>query len=398
MSIPFFLGVIFALYLTVNTYLFARLFMTLAGTGAIRGLACALLLFFALAFPASRIFYDKLPRALASFLVVSGSLYLAPMVYGFFFTLCADLLRFLNGFISITPLPPPFSVSGRLHTVLAVAFLAIFVSLAGALNARFPRTIRHDVAYRLPESADNGESKPHAPLKIAMVSDIHLGRLVGLRHVRKVVDLVNAENADIVLLVGDILDDVDWMRGEETRSRGVEIFGNMRSRLGTWAVTGNHEYYAGLDESIAFLEDAGIRLLRDEWALPGEEVLLVGREDRTALRMGEIRKSIPDIVSDAVANETFDARSLPLVVMDHQPFALHEAEDAGAALQLSGHTHRGQLFPFNFIVAKLYEHHYGLYKRGGTNYYISSGAGTWGPPVRTSGRPEIAVITMTFQE
>ncbi|MDL2263723.1 metallophosphoesterase, partial [Synergistaceae bacterium OttesenSCG-928-I11] len=137
---------------------------------------------------------------------------------------------------------------------------------------------------------------------------------------------------------------------------------------------------------------------RDEWALPGDEIFLVGREDRTALHMGGVRKSLADIVSDAGANAAVDIDSLPFVVMDHQPFALNEAEEAGAALQLSGHTHRGQLFPFNFIVAKLYEHHYGLYKRGATNYYISSGAGTWGPPVRTSGRPEIAVITMNFNE
>ncbi len=392
-----FLSVVFALYLAINTYLFVRLFMTLAGTGAIRLFACVLFLSFALAFPASRIFPDKLPRALASFLFVVGSLYLTPMVYGFFFTLFADLLRCLNGFVTITPLPPPFSASGRFYTVLAVVSLSLLVTFAGTLNAQFPRTIRHEVTCRNnPVGAENGEVMPRAPLRIAVISDIHLGHLVGLRHMRKIVDLVNMENADIVLLVGDIVDDIGWMRNGETRARGLEVFGNIRSRLGTWAVAGNHDYYAGIEETAAFLEEAGVHLLRDEWAIPGGEILLVGREDRAVFRMGGTRRSLADIVSDAAAGAMSVATTLPLVVMDHQPFDLHEAEDAGAALQLSGHTHRGQLFPFNFVVARLYECHYGLYKRGGTNYYISSGAGTWGPPARTSGRPEVVVITMNF--
>lgn len=397
MSSSFFLEVVFVLYFAVNIYLFARLFKTLAGTGLIRGVACAFFLFFALAFPASRVFYDTLPNVIASFLTVTGSLYLAPMVYGFFFTLCADLLRCLNGFVFITPLPPPFRVKGRLRTVLAVALLSIFVSLTGIVNARFPHTVRHEVT-GVHAGANSGRAAPNTPLKIAVISDIHLGRLVGLRHLQKIVDLVNAENADIVLLAGDVIDDAGWMRDEEVRARGVELFGNIRSRLGTWAVMGNHDYYAGVETCAAFLEDAGIRLLRDEWALPGDEILLVGREDRTVLRSGGTRKPLAAIVSDAGASAALNAAALPLIVMDHQPFALHEAEDARAVLQISGHTHRGQLFPFNLIVAKLYECHYGLYKRGGTNYYISSGAGTWGPPIRTSGRPEIAVITMNFEE
>jgi predicted MPP superfamily phosphohydrolase len=83
-----------------------------------------------------------------------------------------------------------------------------------------------------------------------------------------------------------------------------------------------------------------------------------------------------------------------MIVMDHQPFNLEESEDIGAALQVSGHTHRGQIFPINFIVSGIYEKHYGYYRRGSTNYFISSGAGTWGPPVRTTGRPEIVILTL----
>jgi predicted MPP superfamily phosphohydrolase len=398
MSAFFSVGIILTLYLAVNAYLFARLFITLAGTGAARGIACALLLFLALSFPVGRIVSDKLPRYAVSFLAVVSSLYLAPMVYGFFFTLCADFLRLINRFVYITPLPPPFSVNGRLNAVIAVVALSILVSAAGALNARFPRTIRHELEYRLTENTLRYDANSRPPLKIAVISDVHLGRLVGLRHMRKLVNLVNRENVDIVLLLGDTIDDTAWMRDEGTRSRGIEIFGEMTSRLGTWAVVGNHEYYAGLAESVAFLEDAGVRVLRDQWETPGGEMLLVGRDDRTLMRVGGVRKSIPDILADAETKPAANVRALPLIVMDHQPFALDEAEEAGAALQISGHTHRGQLFPFNFLVAMMYECHYGLYKKGSTNYYISSGAGTWGPPVRTSGRPEVVVIDLNFRE
>ena len=122
-------------------------------------------------------------------------------------------------------------------------------------------------------------------------------------------------------------------------------------------------------------------------------VTLVGRTDRTAARYSGIeRLDIAEIVSSSLPDGVSITR--PVIVMDHQPIDLDESMEYGADLQLSGHTHRGQIFPFNFITASIYEKIYGLFEKGSTSYYISSGAGVWGPPVRTVGRPEIVIINI----
>ena len=394
-----FLGSILGIYVAINAYLFTRLWMTLSGTGFLRGLSCAVLVLFALAFPISRVFDGRLPHMLQEALMLMGSLYIAPMIYGFMLTLCADLLRIVNYFVSITPMPPPFSVSGRVHVVAAVFVLSVAISLLGALNARIPTVVSKSVVSPLrgPEGAP--------VLRIALLSDIHFGRLVGNGHLERLVRLTNDRNPDLVLLAGDVIDDTEWMSDEEGAARTRELLASMRPRLGVWAVPGNHEYYAGIERCVRFLEDAGVRVLRDEWAVLGPEAsektsgdyLLVGRDDRTLTRFGLERKTIADILGEARASRP-EAANLPVILMDHQPFHLEEASDAGVALQLSGHTHRGQIFPFNFVVSAIYECAYGLYRRDNTWYYTSSGAGTWGPPVRTTGRPEVVTISLAFEQ
>ena len=391
-----FLGSILGIYVAINAYLFARLWMTLAGTGLLRGVSCAVLVSFALAFPLSRVFDGRMPHLFSEMLVLMGSLYIAPMIYGFILTLCADVLRIVNHFVSITPMPPPFSVSGRVHVVAAVFVLSVAISLLGALNARIPTVVNKSVVSPLrgPEGAP--------VLRIALLSDIHFGRLIGNGHLERLVRLVNDRNPDLVLLAGDIIDDTEWMDDEKGAAQTRELLASMKPRLGVWAIPGNHEYYAGIEDCVRFLEDAGVHVLRDEWTVLGPEgtsgdYLLVGRDDRTVTRFGLERKTLAGIVDEARTTNP-EAVNLPILLMDHQPFHLEEASDAGVALQLSGHTHRGQLFPFNFVVSAIYESPYGLYRRDNTWYYTSSGAGTWGPPVRTTGRPEVVMISLAFEQ
>ncbi|MFZ2811979.1 MAG: metallophosphoesterase, partial [Thermovirgaceae bacterium] len=116
---------------------------------------------------------------------------------------------------------------------------------------------------------------------------------------------------------------------------------------------------------------------------------LAGRDDRTASLLGSTRKSLKTI--EGVGGE------LPVIVMDHTPNDLGEAEEAGVALQVSGHTHRGQLWPFNFITSRLFEQDWGFLEKGGTLFYVSCGVGAWGPPIRTSSRPEVVVLNISFE-
>ncbi|MDR3254684.1 MAG: metallophosphoesterase [Synergistaceae bacterium] len=385
MSGNVFFRVVLGVYVTMNGYMFARLFSTLAGSGLLRGLSSAVFLLFALSFPVSRIFSSALPHAISDFLSVMGALYMGPMIYGFILTVAVDLLRILNYHVAITETTPPYSLSGREEIIALIAALSLVISLAGAVNAMFPVPVEIDVPW-------NG-SPYRAPIKIALISDIHLGKLAGPRRLGRIVELLNSRRPDIVLIAGDTIDDADWLRMEKRRDAAARTLSSLKPRLGVWAVPGNHDYYAGIDDSIRFLEGCGIYVLRDAWAAPGGEMILIGRDDRSGqmFKGGKERSSLNEITSSI---PHWDERKLPVVLLDHQPFNLEESASAGVDLQLSGHTHRGQLFPVNFIVAAMYEKHYGAYAKGGTRYYISSGAGTWGPPLRTVGRPEVVFINL----
>jgi predicted MPP superfamily phosphohydrolase len=222
---------------------------------------------------------------------------------------------------------------------------------------------------------------------VAVASDIHLGTLVSNDKLKRTVAAINLLQPDLVLLVGDVVD--EDLGPVLKRDLGATLK-TLRPPLGVFAVTGNHEYIGGVEKACQYLTDHGVTVLRDTVVEVGG-VALVGREDRSALRFMKLeRKPLADLVRDL-------DRRLPLIVMDHQPFELEEAADLGVALQLSGHTHHGQLWPVNFITGAIYELDWGYLKKGDTHFYISCGAGTWGPPVRTSSRPEIVSIRLRFE-
>jgi predicted MPP superfamily phosphohydrolase len=153
-------------------------------------------------------------------------------------------------------------------------------------------------------------------------------------------------------------------------------------------VTGNHEYIGGVEEACRYLTDHGIVVLRDRVARILKSVCIVGREDRS-IRGFSGRQRIPlETLLNGIDREDL------VILMDHQPFHLDEAASLGVDLQLSGHTHHGQLWPFNFITAAVYELSWGYLQKGDMHVYVSSGVGTWGPPVRIGNVPEIVSIVL----
>jgi predicted MPP superfamily phosphohydrolase len=199
---------------------------------------------------------------------------------------------------------------------------------------------------------------------------------------------INLINADIVLLAGDVVDEdikpvIKYNLGE--------ILKLIKSKLGVFAITGNHEYIGGVEPAVKYLAEHNLIELRDTSILIDNSFFLIGREDRSGRGFGgRPRRSLLELMKGI-------DKSLPVILMDHQPVKLNEAFEYGIDLQVSGHTHHGQLFPFNFITKKIYELSYGYMKRGNTHYYVSCGVGTWGPPVRTSSRPEIVEIKLMFK-
>ena len=212
--------------------------------------------------------------------------------------------------------------------------------------------------------------------KLVMLSDLHLGYHNPLRELARWVDLVNAEHPDFILIAGDIIDGSMRPLIEERMS---EEFHRLNAPI--YACLGNHEFYAGHPESKQFYQDAGIHLLIDETAVIDSCIVIVGRDDRSNMR----RKPIKDLM---------DNKNLYSIVLDHQPYNLDRAEAAGVDFQLSGHTHRGQVWPISWITDRIYECSWGSHQRGNTRFYISSGIGIWGGKFRIGTQSEYVVATL----
>jgi predicted MPP superfamily phosphohydrolase len=160
-----------------------------------------------------------------------------------------------------------------------------------------------------------------------------------------------------------------------------------RLKAPVYACLGNHEFYAGHPAAKQFLKDAGIRLLIDEAAVIDSSIVVIGRDDRTNMR----RKPVKDLVSTLPS-------SLYTVILDHQPYNLDRAEAAGVDFQLSGHTHRGQVWPISWITDAIYECAWGSHQRGNTQYYVSSGIGIWGGKFRIGTQSEYVVATISSKQ
>lgn len=217
-------------------------------------------------------------------------------------------------------------------------------------------------------------------LRIVAISDLHLGYNIDEKELLKWIDLINKENPDVVLIAGDIIDN-----SLKPINAGyfAECFGKIKSKYGIYACLGNHEYISGVKESLGFYEEAGIHLLRDSAVLVDNCFYVVGRDDRS----NEKRKPLEDIMANV-------DKSKPVILLDHQPYNLEVAEQNGVDLQISGHTHRGQIWPISLITDMMYEKSAGYLKKGDTNYVVSSGIGIWGGKFRIGTQSEYVVIEM----
>ena len=239
------------------------------------------------------------------------------------------------------------------------------------------------------------ELKSSKPLpreyKVVMASDLHLGYHNPCKELARWVDMINAEQPDFILIAGDIIDGSMRPLIEE---KMAEEFHRLKAPV--YACLGNHEYYAGNPEAQQFYKDAGIHLLIDEAAMIDSSIVIVGRDDRTNMR----RKPLKDLVAETSSLFTSHSSlftshsSLFTIVLDHQPYNLDRTEAAGVDFQLSGHTHRGQVWPISWITDHVYECSWGSHQRGNTQFYVSSGLGIWGGKFRIGTQSEYVVATI----
>lgn len=231
---------------------------------------------------------------------------------------------------------------------------------------------------------------PMVGLRIVQLSDLHLGPTLGREWTQEVVDTVNALSPDVVAITGDLVDgEVDQL------ADNVAPLGEIRARHGAFVVTGNHEYYSGVDEWCAHFESLGLQVLRNrrvEIVREGAAIDLAGIDDYGAA-MYRRHRGLEGGADLPGALEGRDPHRV-LLLLAHQPRHLTEAVEAGVDLQLSGHTHGGQIWPFGFLVGLVQPVVAGLERRGRTWIYVNSGTGFWGPPMRLGAPAEVTLIEL----
>jgi hypothetical protein len=374
-----FFGAFFAAYGLVNLYIFVRGWQAISQACYLRTFYFPIFLILSLSFIGGRLLENIWLSWASEFLVWVGSFWLAAMLYFFLALVVLDLARLINHWLPFLPShASAHYATVKQWTAFGLICMVGLVLLAGHINALSPKIRTLDLS--LPRKNAKMDT-----LDIVVASDIHLGTLVGQKRFDKIVDRINVLNPDIILLPGDI---VDEDLGPVIKQNLGESLRSLKSRFGVFAITGNHEYIGGVEEASRYLVDHGVTVLRDRVLRINETIYLIGREDRSMDRFTEkTRKPLKDLMAEV------DGR-FPVILMDHQPFHLEEGENNGADLQVSGHTHHGQLFPLNFITGRVYELSRGYKRKGKTHIYVSNGVGTWGPPVRLGNRPEIVNIKL----
>ena len=366
----------------INGWISWWLWRALSGTGWLRFVLCALVLVLGAAFP---LLYKGHGDTLAHvWLLRAGAFWMGVAFYVFVLVVLADLWGLGARILGSAPPEAP-----RWGAVLLVLGLPLLLGVGSWFNAAFPALQQYEITVRM--LAPVPGSLARKPLKFGVITDMHLGRLLTAGRLARAVELLAPQQPDAIFYVGDIIDDHIKLDAEATAA----ALALAQPPLGHWAVPGNHEYISGsIDKSMDFLRRVGMQVLRDQWAVVDNSFVLAGRDDLSKPGFtGVQRASLADILADLPEQH----RHLPLVVLDHQPAALDEAREAGAVLEFSGHTHYGQLWPFNFVVERRYINPLGLLLTDSFHSIVSAGTGTWGPPLRNTGRAQVVLVTVHFQ-
>jgi uncharacterized protein len=381
-TIIIFFTILFLINGLISFYIYTRGLQAIPDPSRFRNVYSIVFWTVALSFIGGRILEKILPSSISNLFIWIGSIWLGAMLYFFLIVVFLDLLRFINHFF---PFFPAAITNNFLKTkfITAVSALGLVgaLLLGGYINASIPRIKKLHLF--IPKNAGSLNN-----LNIVAASDIHLGTIIGRSRIDAIVRKINALHPDIVLLPGDILDEDPAAVMKQNPGGTLK---NLKSRFGTYAVTGNHEFIGGVEEACNYLGSHGVTVLRDRSVKIGDSFFLVGREDRSINRTVHKRIGLNELMTGVDTQ-------LPIILLDHQPFGLEEAMQHNIDLQLSGHTHYGQLWPLNYIVESIYEIAWGYKRIGNTHFYISAGAGTWGPPIRIGNHPEIVQIQLSFKE
>lgn len=381
--VAIFLGTFFVLYFLINFYIYNSGYRALNAFAPERTLSIYhwLFVFIVFSFPVARIFGKWLPVKVADSIAFIGGMWFAAILYLSLSLVVIDLS------VAILKFSPAFQnmVAQNYGLINAIVFstlvvLVLILLSAGYFNAMSPKVKKLSLNIR-------GSNSKLEKLHLVFASDIHLGHVIGKKSLSKILNKINALKPDLILFPGDIVD--EELKPVIDKNLG-ELFKTLTPKYGTFAVTGNHEYIGGAEAAVNYLSKFGIKFLRDEAVNIDNLFYIAGREDMSITSFyGKNRKPIKEILNGY-------EKSLPVILMDHQPIALLEAAESRVDLQISGHTHHGQMWPLQEITKRVFKLSWGYKKIKSTHFYVSSGAGTWGPRVRIGNHPEVVSIEIDF--
>ncbi len=334
-----------------------------------------------LAFLSAMLMQELMPLPIAQIIEFIGYSYLILAAYLFGAFVFTDIISFLHKKFKWKR-----NIIRIRQATISLMLAAIIISMIiGNIKYHNPDIINLNIKSNknINFNKNNIENKD---LKIVAISDVHLGALIGKSKLKEYVEMINAQKPDIVLIAGDLVDRLLKPINEQNLHEELR---QIKAPMGVFAVFGNHEYYGGdygKDRKLLmdFYRKSNITLLRDSVAMIDSTIYIVGRDDHS----NHQRKQLSALTKN-LDNSKF------IILLDHQPWELQEAEQCKVDLQLSGHTHAGQLFPGNLLIKNMYENPHGYSRRGNTQYYVSSGLGLWGPPYRIGTNSELINIRLS---
>jgi predicted MPP superfamily phosphohydrolase len=382
MRFAIFFSIFFTIHFLINFYIYRRGLQGLEAAPQLAPYFKVIMLFLVLAYPVGRFLEKIWYSPFSSFIHWAGAFWFAGMLYFTLTIITLDIIRLIISLINFYSIPSntnyPFI---KLVVTYTSTILIVLLIIIGHINAWTPKTVQKTI--HIPKNGGEFDS-----LKIAIASDIHLGTIIGPRKTGKLIKTINALNADLVLLAGDVVDEDVKPVIKQNLGKNLQL---LNAPLGNYAITGNHEYIGGIDDAVNYLEEHGLKIIRDSSILINNSVYIIGREDKDKYTFTRQKRKTIHELTQSINKEK------PIILLDHQPFNLDSAVKTGIDLQLSGHTHHGQLWPFNYITNKVFELSRGYKQKENTHILVSSGFGTWGPPVRIGNRPEIIELTLTFK-
>lgn len=372
--------VAFIIHLSLNFYVFYRGWDAFRGEKTIRIFLIAIFGFEFIVYTVGFALYSHLPDGIVHSIRLIGTSWMFFLLYLSGLLLISDILFLAVKKELLNPkqlLRQPKRT--KVSILLACTLITIGLMIYGSY--RFNHPIVQQVKINVSKPTKNIRT-----LRIAMAGDMHLGHLINRDYAKKYVDLIMSQQPDLILFVGDILDS---QIAPLIRGKMDEELKRLSAPLGVYSCTGNHEYRFESEQKIQWLNDAGIKMLRDSAVLIDSAFYIVGREDLTFSH----RLTLPDLLQQQRVD-----KSKPIIVLNHNPHHLNEEVEAGADMAFYGHTHHGQAFPGNVITQTLFEVAHGYKKKGDTHIYVTSGIGLVGPQYRVGTVSEVVMLEVTFGE